>query len=66
MKHLFFECSNAKVVWGNLGEILGTPMCPLLYGKLWHGFISFIPKGGNFICCFLLPFAGGFGLLGIK
>jgi hypothetical protein len=21
MRHLFFECSNAKVVWGNLGEI---------------------------------------------
>jgi hypothetical protein len=66
MRHLFFECSNAKVVWGNLGEILGTPMCPSSYGKVWHGFISFILKGGNFICCFLLPFAGGFGLLGIK
>jgi hypothetical protein len=24
MTHLFFECSNAKVIWGNLGGIFGN------------------------------------------
>jgi hypothetical protein len=32
-KHLFFECANAKVVWGVLGKILGTNVCPM---SLWQ------------------------------
>jgi hypothetical protein len=49
MTHLFFdECSNAKVVWGNLGEILGTSLCP---SSLWQSvarFYQFYPRGRRF------------------
>jgi hypothetical protein len=47
-RHLFFECSSAKVVWGNLGGILGTNLCP---SSLWQSiawFFRFYPKGKIF------------------
>jgi hypothetical protein len=48
MTHLFFEFSNAKVIWGNLGGILGTSLCP---SSLWQSvawFYRFYPRGRRF------------------
>jgi hypothetical protein len=47
-RHLFFECSNAKVVWGTLGGILGSNLCPL---SLWQSIAwlyRFYSKGKRF------------------
>jgi hypothetical protein len=47
-RHLFFECANAKVVWGVLGKILGTEVCPM---SLWQSITwlhCFYPHGKKF------------------
>ena len=43
--HLFFECSVARVVWGVVGNILGTQYCP---NNVWQSivwFYTFLPGG---------------------
>jgi hypothetical protein len=47
-QHLFFECSNARVVWGNLGSILGTNLCPSSHWQSLAWFYKFYPKGKKF------------------
>jgi hypothetical protein len=62
MTHLFFECSNAKVIWGNLGGILGTSLCP---SSLWQSvawFYRFYPRGRRFHMLLLSAICWGFGI----
>ena len=45
--HLFFECSVSRVVWGTVGSILGTNLCPnnIWQAMAWaHAFMPGLDK----------------------
>jgi hypothetical protein len=42
--HLFFGCSSAKSVWGILGSILDTSLCPSFVWKSFVWLYVFYPR----------------------
>ena len=46
--HLFFGCSNAKVVWGTIGSVLGTGTCPTSLWQCVSWFHRFFARGRKF------------------
>jgi hypothetical protein len=60
--HLFFECANVKVVWGNSGDILGTTFCCTSMWQSVAWFYLFYPYGRKFHMLLLATICWAFGM----
>jgi hypothetical protein len=61
VRHLFFLCSHARVVWATLGSMFKTNTCPGSLRQCFAWFHAFFPVAKNFIFFLCLLLVGRFG-----